>query len=169
MPSVRLALSLFLLMVAPWTSRAVDAPKPVPPGLTAFLEGTWTGSGEFASGKKISAAASFASELGGQWLSYRHEDRPPGRYQALGLWGYDRQSGDFVMSLHDSGGGLRRFSSTGWTQGGIVFERGEPDRERFRFERLDDDRMKMTYERGDGAGWKMVDYVVFVRESESKK
>jgi len=168
----------FILLCASSGAAAADKPAPpalskVPDALVGFLSGAWTGEGAFANGKKIEADVSFASDLDGQWLAYRHADRPPGKYKAVGMWGYAK-GGEFVMTLNDNFGGARRFASEGWRDGRVVFENvanaGAPatGRERFVFERYEGDRLKMTYERGDGEDrWRMVDYVVFTRKAAS--
>jgi hypothetical protein len=140
--------------------------------LSSFVSGKWTGAGKFASGKDIAADVSFDPVPGGHWLTYTHADHPPGTYRAQATWGYVDPT-HFVMTLHDSSGGARVFSSQGWCDGRVVFEkqsdlaqpRHEPqgtERERFTFERIDGGRLKMTYERGKEAGdWRMVDSLVF--------
>lgn len=177
---LRLAASCLLFAVCA-SFNAVAADKPVPPplhkvpdALVDFLSGEWTGEGEFASGKKIEADVSFSSDLDGQWLAYRHADRPPGKYKAAGMWGYAKGGDEFVMTLNDNFGGARRFASRGWEDGRVVFENvanataPAAGRERFVFERYEKNRLKMTYERGDDeTGWRMVDYVVFTRKAAS--
>lgn len=153
---------------------APPAPQKLPQDVVDYFSGEWSGKGEFASGKKIEADIGFRADLDGQWLAYRHTDRPPGKYKAAGLWGFERASKAFVMTLNDSSGGARTFSSTGWRDGRVVFERdvdasaegpaAARKRERFTFLRETDDRMKMVYEvNPDGGHWKMVDYLIFVR------
>lgn len=156
------------------TNPAPAAPQKLPQDVVDYFSGDWSGEGEFASGKKIEADISFRADLDGQWLAYRHTDRPPGKYKAAGMWGFERASKAFVMTLNDSFGGARTFSSAGWQDGKIVFDRAMDapaegpvavrKRERFTFSRETDDRMKMVYEvNADGSQWKMVDYLFFVR------
>ncbi len=175
----RVANGLLLALCVCFAASAADKADPpalrkVPGTLVDFLSGEWTGEGAFASGKKIEADVSFSSDLDGQWLAYRHADRPPGKYKAVGMWGYAKGDGEFAMTLNDNFGGARRFASQGWRDGRVVFENvANPDvpvagRERFVFERYEGNRLKMTYERGDAdAGWRMVDYVVFTRKAAS--
>ena len=174
---VALVLAFALAGLAP-CANACDSAQPAQPiaGIEAFLSGDWSGAGEFASGKAIAADVSFKPVAGGAWLAYSHADRPPGRYRAEGTWGYTR-AGDFVMTLHDSGGGARVFASEGWCGDGVVFDLREDlsapatpiaaaARERFVFERIAGDRLKMTYLRGGADdGWRMVDFVVFERKA----
>lgn len=173
-PVVVLAFALATL--AP-CANACDSPQPIA-GIEAFLAGDWSGTGEFASGKAIAADVSFKPVAGGAWLAYSHADRAPGRYRAEGTWGYTR-AGDFIMTLHDSGGGARVFASEGWCGDGVVFDLREDlsapptasaasARERFVFERIAGDRLKMTYLRGGADNeWRMVDFVVFDRKAAS--
>ena len=172
----RLAAWTLIATLASFNVAADKAEPPplrkVPAALVEFLSGAWTGEGAFASGKKIEADVSFSLDLDGQWLSYRHADRPPGKYMAAGMWGYARGEDELVMTLNDSFGGTRRFSSRGWNDGRVVFENvanaASPvaNRERFVFERYDGGRLKMTYERGAGKdGWRRVDYVIFTRKA----
>lgn len=153
---------------------APAATQKLPQDVVDYFSGEWSGKGEFASGKKIEADIGFRADLDGQWLAYRHTDRPPGKYKAAGMWGFERASKAFVMTLNDNFGGARTFSSTGWQHGSVVFERDVDasaegpaavrKRERFTFLRETDDRMKMVYEvNADGSHWKMVDYLIFVR------
>lgn len=162
-------------------ARPVTPARPaqkLPDDLVRFFSGEWSGVGEFANGRKIEADVSFRPDLDGQWLSYRHADRPPGKYKAAGMWGHSRPSNSFVMTLNDSAGGLREFSSDGWHDGRIVFDYtvpaavGEPDgpsrRQRFTFMREGDDRMKMSFEIATGdQPWQLVDYLVFSRNPPS--
>ena len=151
----------------PPLSKPSAAPRRLPDDLVAFFAGEWSGAGEFASGRKIAANVSFAPDLDGQWLAYRHIDRAPNKYKAAGMWGFERASDSFVMTVNDSFGGARTFTSIGWQDGKVVFDRhGSGTKlERFSFLRVADDGFKMTYETSDdGAAWKMIDYVVFTKK-----
>lgn len=144
----------------------VATPQKLPSDIVDYFSGDWSGEGEFASGKKIEADISFHADLDNQWLAYRHTDRPPGQYKAAGMWGFQRTSHAFVMTLNDNFGGARNFSSDGWQDGKIVFERAvdTQKRERFTFLREAGDRMKMSYEvSADGSHWKLVDHLIFHR------
>lgn len=165
------------LLLAPFASHACGGdPAHSMASLEAFVSGQWTGSGKFASGKDIAADVAFAPVPGGHWLNYTHVDHPPGRYRAQATWGYADPT-HFVMTLHDNFGGARVFSSEGWCDGRIVFDKQldlaqlkpEPkgaERERFVFERTEGNRLKMTYERGTEAGdWRMVDSLTFERRT----
>ena len=147
-------------------------PVRLPDDVVAFFSGDWIGQGEFASGKKIEADVSFGADLDRQWLMYRHTDRPPNQYKAVGMWGFENKSGRFLMTVNDNFGGARRFASDGWVNGKVVFEKIVDDvapaaniRERFTFERQDADTFRMTYETSqDSKNWRLGDYLVFKRK-----
>ena len=157
------------LTVAPTPKPQAKKPVPLPADLTAFFSGDWEGAGEFASGKKIEADASFRAELDNQWLFYRHTDRAPNSYKTFGTWGFDRESGKFVMLASDNSGGARLFISEGWKDGKIVFLKNSllapvTFYERFTFEKQSDKTFKMTYESSrDGQQWRLGDYLIFER------
>lgn len=181
MPIARL-LSCLLLAVASTgaaaqtTANPVPAPqqrKPEPPArlpadLANFFSGDWSGHGQFASGRPIEADVSFHPELDGQWLQYRHTDRAPNSYKALGMWGIESSGRKLVMTLNDSAGGARTFTSDGWNDGSVIFIRTistEPLRaERFVFKRVSDLSFHMAYEfRAGEQPWRMVDQLTFER------
>lgn len=155
-------------------------PVRLPDDLVNFLSGNWDGSGESASGSKIEAEVSFVPALDAQWLLYRHMDRSPNKYKALGMWGFENTSGRFIMVVNDNFGGSRRFLSESWEHGKIVFEnvtdavlsaKAIPSpaanrRERFTFERQDANTFKMTYETNSGGqNWRLGDYLIFRRRA----
>ncbi len=145
------------------------APKPLPTDLIAFFAGEWTGEGKFANGREIKADVKFSAELDNQWLLYSHQDQEPNKYKALGTWGFEFATENFVMVVQDNFGGSRRFQSEGWANGKIVFTNkvsaANLYEERFTFERQTSDNFKMTYEMSrDGKNWRMVDFLVFTRK-----
>lgn len=146
------------------TAHAANSPDD---SLATFFAGHWTGAGAFGNGKKIEAEVDFQRELDGQWLLYRHTDKAPNNYKALGLWGIDKASGKLVMTVSDNFGGARRFESGGWNEGRVEFVKaGAPGtrHERFTFERKSPTSFRMTYEWStDGATWKLGDYLDFER------
>lgn len=152
----------------PAFSQTPAAPTRVPAEMAAFFGGEWSGKGAFASGRPIEAEVSFTPELDGQWLQYRHTDRAPNSYKALGLWGTESGSRKLVMTVNDNGGGARTFASEGWQDGKVVFVRtisSEPLREeRFVFERTSSDSFHMAYEVHAGdKPWRMIDQLSFER------
>jgi hypothetical protein len=79
----------------------------------------------------------------------------------------------FIMILNYNFGGLRLFTSGGWVDGKLTFEKSDSlklglnvavplKQERFIFERQDDRSFKMTYQISiDGTDWRMGDYLIF--------
>jgi hypothetical protein len=139
------------------------------PAMVKFFSGNWSCAGEFASGKKIEADLSFAPELDGKWLLYRHSDRPPGQFKAVALWGVDQPSGKLVSLATDNFGNARLFTSDGWKDGAVTFIRTaildqKMTQERFRYKRQAADSFKMTYERLVDGSWKMGDFIVCTRK-----
>jgi len=160
--------TLFVLVIA----SAIFCPAQQPatdPAMIKFFGGNWSCAGEFANGNKIEADVSFAPELDGKWLLYRHADRPPGLFKALALWGVDQPSGSLVAVMEDNFGNARLFTSDGWKDGSVTFNRAtildqKITQERFRYERQSADSFKMTYERSVGGKWKMGDFIVCGRK-----
>jgi len=77
--------------------------------LSSFV-GQWKCAGKFeGSGKAIEAHVSFQSDLEQHWIFFRHDDKPPFPYHAVGQWGWDESRKEFVMLVEDSGGGVRVF------------------------------------------------------------
>ncbi|TFW35213.1 hypothetical protein [Massilia horti] len=148
--------------------RKFEPPPRVPADMAAFFSGDWAGKGQFASGRPIEADVSFRLELDGQWLEYRHTDRAPNSYKALGMWGFDSTTRKLVMTVNDNGGSARSFDSDGWNDGTITFSRtisSDPLREeRFVFAKLSDNSWRMTYEvHAAPREWRMIDTLVFER------
>ena len=108
----------------------------------------------------------FAPELNGAWLAHRHDDRPANPFHALDMWGYDRTLKQFVSMLHDSGGGVRMFTSPGW-EGSKLVGTGDAlykSSQRFIFERTNEHQFVMSYEVRSAAGaWMPVDTTTCVR------
>jgi hypothetical protein len=139
------------------------------PAMVKFFVGNWSCAGEFANGKKIEADLSFVPELDGKWLLYRHADRPPGQFKSLAVWGVDQPSGSLVSVAEDNFGNARLFTSDGWKDGSVTFNRAaildqKLTQERFRYERQSADSFKMTYERSVEGQWKLGDFIVCARK-----
>jgi hypothetical protein len=159
---------LFVLVTASALGCYAQQPT-TDPAMVKFFVGNWSCAGEFASGKKIEADVSFAPELDGKWLLYRHSDRPPGPFKALSLWGMDQPSGTLVSVMEDNFGNARLFTSDGWKDGSVTFSRAalldqKISQERFRYERQSTDSFKMTYERLVDGQWKMGDFIACTRK-----
>ena len=143
----------------------------IPAEIANYFSGTWSGKGEFASGKKIEAEVSFTPDLNNQWLLYRHTDKLPNQYKSLGMWGVERNSKKLVMVVSDSFNSARLFVSEGWQQDKLEFNNSMPitpmaisnaRKERFIFEKISLDSFKMTYESNtNDSGWKLGDFLIF--------
>ena len=148
----------------------VHAPIPhLKPELSSleYFAGEWECSGKFdSSGKVIDAHQSFTPDLDGGWMLFRHDDKPPFNYHALAEWGWDSKQKKFVMSVEDSGGGLRLFYSPGWESTQLQWDGdavGVADPiQRFTFERIDAAHFKVSFFMRKGnapaqAAWSRVD------------
>jgi len=127
-----------------------------------WFVGHWNCEGKFASGKSISANASFEATLDDHWILFRHDDNPPFNYHALSEWGWSDKSQQFVSLIQDSGGGARAFYSSGWTGAKLRWEGGafNPDQahsERFEFSKLDNDAFQVAYSYFKDGKWISVD------------
>lgn len=143
----------------------------LPDDLVNFFAGNWTGDGEFASGKKISADLTFKLSLDNCWLIYEHTDKLPNKYKALSMWGIDSASGEFVAYTFDNFQGHRKFASDGWKEGKLVLTTNQFVAKKgqifqhFIYEKLSDKSFKMTFETSnDALKWKMVDYLIFTKK-----
>jgi hypothetical protein len=129
----------------------------------AYFTGDWECSGKFdSSGKSIDAHQHFAPELDGNWISFRHDDKPPFGYHSLAELGWDAESKKFVMIVQDSIGGARLFRSTGWNAAqlqwtGDALGSASAPGQQFTFERLDDRNYRMSYFVRKKADWSRVD------------
>jgi hypothetical protein len=129
----------------------------------AYFTGDWECSGKFdSSGKSIDAHQHFAPELDGNWISFRHDDKPPFGYHSLAELGWDAESKKFVMIVQDSIGGARLFRSTGWNAAqlqwtGDALGSASAPGQQFTFERLDDRHYRMSYFVRKKADWSRVD------------
>jgi len=136
-----------------------------------FFVGSWSGSGEFGNGKKISADVTFKISLDSTWLVYEHTDQQPNKYKALSVWGTDGATGEFVAYSFDNFKGNRKFASDGWRDDKLILTTSTtlPQTglfyQRFIYEKLSDKSFKMTYETSrDGAVWKLGDYLIFEKK-----
>lgn len=90
------------------------------------------------------------------------------------LWSVEARTGQFIAYAFafDNGQGHRQFQSEGRKDNRLVLENVQeyPGRgtiyQHFIYEQLESDQFKMTYETSkDGKTWKMIDYLVFKRNS----
>ena len=123
-----------------------------------YFQGSWACEGRFvANGRPISAAMTFAPELDGAWLAHRLYDRPPNPFHALELWGYDKTARQFESFIHDNFGGVRLFTSPGWTGDRLVWtgDALTPDAkevQHFIFERKSQSEVRDELRGEDGEG-----------------
>lgn len=159
---------LFTLLLAAITTSAQTTPPENK--LPDFFIGNWTGEGEFASGKKISATLTCTLSLDSSWLMVEHTDKAPNKFKAIAMWGIDATSGQFIAYAFDNFHGHRQFASDGWKNGKLILTTNVYTAksgllfQHFIYEQLSDKSFKMTYEVSkDGITWKMGDYLVFTR------
>lgn len=143
----------------------------LPQDQISFYSGNWSGKGEFASGKKIEAKMSFRLSLDSTWLVQTHTDVAPATYKAESYWGTDAPTKLPVTYIFDSFNGHRRFETV-VNGNSIILTRSAEDKQRgkyyehFIYQKLSENSFKMTYEVSkDNINWRMVDYLVFARES----
>jgi hypothetical protein len=103
--------------------------------LRAF-EGHWACSGAFANGRPTAGTISASWDVPTQALIVHQDDRPPGGFHALELWGAHGQSG-FRATISDAYSGIRWLDSSGWVDDRLTWTREEAGHlaERFVFTR----------------------------------
>jgi hypothetical protein len=78
----------------------------------SFFVGHWACEGEFIASKKPTAAyVDVTSDLDGQWLMFRWDDKAPGKFHAVEFWGYNKGEKHFSNFIYDNYGGVRLFES----------------------------------------------------------
>lgn len=164
-------ITLFLACTITITQAQDITTYKLPKDLAQFFLGSWSGDGEFASGKKIQANLTFSWSLDSCWLQSVHTDIPPNRYKAESMWGVDKYNGEFQAYVFDNFGGHRKFDSNGWKDNRLVLTTAVnyPSvglvYQHFIYEKVDQDSLKMTYETSkDGISWKLGDYLIFKRK-----
>ena len=163
-----LCFSIFLCVQTTFAQQAKTHRLPV--ALLQFFQGSWSGEGQFSSGRPIQASLSFKLALDSSWLTCEHTDKAPASYKAMLFWGIDPFTGQFIAYAFDNNQGHRQFQSEGWKENHLILENVQeyPGRgifyQHFIYEQLDSNQFKMTYETSkDGKTWKMVDFLVFKR------
>jgi hypothetical protein len=126
-----------------------------------YFAGDWHCEGKFTtSGKEISAKLHFESVLDGKFISFKHDDEPPFGYHAHAYWGWDKASGNFLATIHDSTGGTRLFRSSGWQGTTLEWTGGDLPagaNQRFAFERLEEKKFRVSYSYLKNDTWQLVD------------
>jgi hypothetical protein len=114
------AIGVLLAAARPFPTHGPQLAKTLTP--LAGVVGAWRCAGVFPrSGRTIASTISFTPDLQGSWVVLRQDDRPPNRYHALGLWGFDAARHDFVMLLADDFGGHREFRAPGWRHDSLTW------------------------------------------------
>lgn len=86
----------------------------------SYFIGTWSCQGVFPkSGKTIASTIRFTRD--GASLVKHHDDVPPNAYHAIELWGFSTTDARFNAAIQDSFGGVRDFSSPGWSADSLVW------------------------------------------------
>ena len=103
--------------------------------LKAF-EGRWDCNGAFANGKSIGSIITATWDAPSQSLIFRQDDKPPGGFHAIELWGAGEGIG-FRAAISDPYSGERWLESPGWADGKLTWTRyqGPKPMERFVFSR----------------------------------
>jgi hypothetical protein len=110
----------------------------------SYFSGHWSCAGGTPAGRVLTADVDFTPAMNGRWLEVRHLDHPPGRYESLSLWGPLPGHADSVMTtiVYDNFGGSRRFFSSGWREGKVVWTRDTTEAgsrlETFTYQRVSD-------------------------------
>jgi hypothetical protein len=164
----------FILLCIGLISETQAQSKRLNPDLVKFFNGSWTGDGQFANGKKISAEASFILSADSSCLIYIHTDKAPNVYRATSAWGIDKTSGKLVSHVINNFNGHTEFTSDGWQQGKLILTTMDTIKgkgvfyQHFIYETLNEDRFKMTYEASrDGINWREGDHLIFVRKAKN--
>jgi Protein of unknown function (DUF1579) len=145
------------------TAEQSESPLKLPISSLAYFQGAWSCSGHFFKvDRNIAADVTFRPDLNGSWLAVRHDDRPPNQFHAMELWGFDATAKHYVAVIADSGGGVRLFTSPGWTGDSFIWTGdGFPSRQngaqRFTFEKKNPREFVMTYHVLQNEEWKPVD------------
>jgi hypothetical protein len=117
------------------------------------FEGRWDCTGAFASGKPTAAILSASWDAPAQALVLRHDDKPPGGFHALELWGAHGAAG-FRASISDAYSGIRWLDSPGWADDRLTWTRTEAGRpaEQFVFSRPRDGTFTVEWSPANKAG-----------------
>jgi len=108
-----------------------------------FFVGRWSCAGGTPSGRVLIADVVFTPRMQGHWLESHHVDRPPGRYESLGMWSLaEPPSRESATVVYDNFDGARRFNTSGFLDGVVVWTRdtSETDArlETFTYRRMSD-------------------------------
>jgi hypothetical protein len=159
------AVVLVAALVLPSSPRAQSPAQPASEALKpalqpfSFFLGQWDCAGEFTATKKPTAArVAVSPDLDGSWLAFRWDDKTPGLFHALELWGYDKDNRQFTNSIYDNFGGGRLFKSPGWDGDTFIWTSnalaGSAPKERFVIERKSSTSFVISWQvRGPVTDW----------------
>jgi hypothetical protein len=106
---------------------------PAPSEALKPLAGQWRCAGHFASnGKPIASTIRFEWDADAAALIKHHDDTPPNQYHAIELWTFAK-AGGFRAVIADAYSGARVFTSAGWVDKTLTFERAEDGKPAERF------------------------------------
>jgi len=125
----------------------------------AALTGNWHCDGSFpASGKTISSDLRFVWDAATGTLTKHHDDVAPNTYHAIELWAAAKSG--LQARIADSFGGVRDFTSAGWTGNTLTWQGAQttPYYERFVYTKLDASTLRIDWDVSkDGAAYKTGD------------
>jgi hypothetical protein len=136
-----------------------------PPTSFQYFVGTWKCSGTFpARGRAISSTLEFESDLDGAGVVLRQDDNPPNAFHAAFLWG-PAPDGSLVSIVQDSTGGVRRFTSSGWSADTLVWQSDSAvtPAQRFTYQRIDADTMQVEWQAMRDGSYRVGDTLRCVR------
>jgi hypothetical protein len=144
----------------------------LPEAIRDYFSGSWSGEGQFTSGKPLASTFTFEPVLDGEALLVRHAEKAPHKFAYVGMWTIDTATGDVVMMLAGNlKGGARLFRSSGWKGDILTFS---PDKslqtwwamEKITFTRESPTRFKAKYQMSrDGVNWRGGDEQTFTKGS----
>jgi hypothetical protein len=116
--------------------------------LSYFL-GRWHCDGSFpSSGKTISSTMRFESDLGGAAVLKHHDDVSPASYHAVEAWAYSANEHHFTAAVTDNFGGVREFTSDGWSNDVLTWSSAPPisPAQQFIYTRLTGTSMRVDWQ-----------------------
>jgi hypothetical protein len=125
----------------------VFAAAPPPSQALRYFDGTWHCGGVFPStGRKISSKLTFVWYAQTGSILKQHDDEQPNEYHAVELWAASNKGGLQNM-IADAFGGVRFFSSTGWSGEALTWiNDSDPARkEQFAYTKLNRDTMRVDW------------------------
>lgn len=170
MKNLTFALFVLLIPVTPlFAQHSAVSPEKARKLIQRFA-GSWSCQGAFTSNKKsLEADLTFSPALNGKAMEYRHRDRLPHKFQALGLWSVDAASGrpvyTSVFASHGNpatssnffAGRLENDSTLVFTADTLLAPPFKPNR--FIYEMLDEAHFEMTWQVLKKGSWTTGDYL----------